>query len=199
LDAGTDGSTAPFTVDTVTPTVAVSIDKTDVNVANPTGLVTFVFSEAPVAFTLADTSAVGGTLSNLQQVNATTYTATFTGAANTDIGSPVAGFRPIRAATALPAGNQLSTSCSPSDWPSKAPPGVRTVHCLDLPTSRPHARPRSSRSSSKLQGSSAVLYTPEPACPPRSLDSRALSTRQGLDHASLLSCSGSSRIDLRVG
>jgi hypothetical protein len=45
------------------------------------------------------------TLSNLQQVNATTYTATFTGAANTDIGSPVAGFRPIRAATALPAGN----------------------------------------------------------------------------------------------
>jgi hypothetical protein len=85
LDAGTDGSTAPFTVDTVTPTVAVSIDKTDVNVANPTGLVTFVFSEAPVAFTLADTSALGGTLSSLQQVNATTYTATFTGAdANMD-------------------------------------------------------------------------------------------------------------------
>src|SRR3984893_2750226 len=47
--------------------------------------VTFVFSEEPVAFTLGDTSAVGGTLSNLQQVNATAYTATFTGAADTDI------------------------------------------------------------------------------------------------------------------
>ena len=86
LDASsTGGSTVPFSVDTVTPTVVVSIDNTDVNVANPTALVTFVFSEAPTSFALADTSAVGGTLSNLQQVNATTYTATFTGAADTDI------------------------------------------------------------------------------------------------------------------
>jgi hypothetical protein len=46
--------------------------------------VTFIFSEAPVAFTLADISAVGGTLSNLQQVNASTYTATFTGTTNSD-------------------------------------------------------------------------------------------------------------------
>jgi hypothetical protein len=52
---------------TVTPTVSLSIDNTDVNLANGTGTVTFAFSEAPVAFTLvADTSAVGGTLSNLQ-------------------------------------------------------------------------------------------------------------------------------------
>jgi large repetitive protein len=68
----------------VTPTVAVSIDNTDVNIANRIGLVTFVFSASPAAFTLADASAVGGTLSNLQQVNATTYTATFTGGAGTD-------------------------------------------------------------------------------------------------------------------
>ena len=68
----------------MTPTVTVSIDNTGVNVANITGLVTFTFSEAPVAFSLADTSAVGGTLSYLQQVNATTYTAFFTGAASTD-------------------------------------------------------------------------------------------------------------------
>ena len=54
----------------VMPTVAVSIDNTDVNVANNTGTVTFAFSEAPTSFALADTSAVGGTLSNLQQVNA---------------------------------------------------------------------------------------------------------------------------------
>src|SRR4029077_11122140 len=64
LDASASGTTAPFTVDTVVPTVALSIDNTDVNVANPTGLVTFVFGEAPVSFVLGDTSAVGGTLSN---------------------------------------------------------------------------------------------------------------------------------------
>ena len=84
-NAGAGGSTASFTVDTVTPTVAVSIDNTDVNVANDTGTVTFAFSEAPTSFVLADTSAVGGTLSNLQKTDATHYTATFTGAANTDI------------------------------------------------------------------------------------------------------------------
>ena len=83
--AGTAGSTTAFTVDTVTPTVAVSIDNTDMNFANPTGLVTLTFSEAPASFALAYTSAVGGTLSNLQQTDATHYTATFTGAANTDI------------------------------------------------------------------------------------------------------------------
>ena len=84
-NAGAGGSTASFTVDTVTPTVAVSINNTDVNVADNTATVTFAFSEAPTSFTLADTSAVGGTLSNLQQIDATHYTATFTGAANTDI------------------------------------------------------------------------------------------------------------------
>ena len=67
------------------PTVSVSIDNTDVNVANGTGTVTFTFSEAPVSFVLGDTRAVGGMLSNLQQTDATHYTATFTGAANTDI------------------------------------------------------------------------------------------------------------------
>jgi hypothetical protein len=83
--AGMAGSTATFTVDTVTPTVSLSIDNTDMNVANDTGTVTFAFSEAPVAFALADTSAVGGTLSNLQQTDAPHYTATFTGAASTNI------------------------------------------------------------------------------------------------------------------
>ena len=72
LDASTSGSTVPFTVDTVTPTVAVSIDNTFINQAHTTGTVTFTFSEAPTAFTLADTSAVGGTLSNLQQTDGTT-------------------------------------------------------------------------------------------------------------------------------
>ena len=70
------GSTTAFTVDTVTPTVSLSINNTNVNVANDIGTVTFTFSEAPTAFTLADTSAVGGTLSNLQQTDPTHYTAT---------------------------------------------------------------------------------------------------------------------------
>ena len=63
----------------MTPTVAVSINNTDVTVANPTGTVTFAFSAAPATFVLADTSAVGGTLSNLQKADATHYTATFAG------------------------------------------------------------------------------------------------------------------------
>jgi Bacterial Ig-like domain len=78
-------------------TVAVSIDNMDLDLAHSTATVTFTFSNPPVAFTLANTIAVGGTLSNLRQVNATTYSATFTAAADTDIanasvsveGSPV--------------------------------------------------------------------------------------------------------------
>jgi len=66
-------------------TVGVSIDNTNLNLAHSTATVTFTFSNPPAAFTLADTSVVGGTLSNLGQVNPTTYTATFTAAANTDI------------------------------------------------------------------------------------------------------------------
>jgi probable HAF family extracellular repeat protein len=83
-NAGAGGSTDAFTVDTETPTVSVSIDNTDINVAKPTGIVTFTFSEAPVTFTRDDTSVVGGTLSEVREVNPTSYTATFTGAADTD-------------------------------------------------------------------------------------------------------------------
>jgi Bacterial Ig-like domain len=84
---GTGGSTPSFTVDTVTPTVTVAIDSNDVNLAHRTAMASFAFSEAPTAFALADTSATGGTLSGLTQVDATHYTATFTAAAGTDIGN----------------------------------------------------------------------------------------------------------------
>jgi hypothetical protein len=47
--------------------------------------------KARISFALADTAAVGGILGNLQQVNATTYTATFTGAANTHITNALVG------------------------------------------------------------------------------------------------------------
>ena len=69
-----------------TPTVAVSIDSPLLDLASPTGTVTFAFSAAPTAFTLADTSVVGGTLSNLSG-SGTNYTATFTAAAGADVGN----------------------------------------------------------------------------------------------------------------
>jgi Bacterial Ig-like domain len=83
LDAS-GASTVQFMVDTVAPTVAVAIENTFINRAHATGTVTFTFSEAPTAFTLADTTTVGGTLSNLTG-SGKSYTATFTGAAETHI------------------------------------------------------------------------------------------------------------------
>ncbi|TPK95517.1 hypothetical protein FJ938_27945 [Mesorhizobium sp. B2-4-14] len=82
-NAGTGGATTPFVVDTVSPTVAVSINNSNLTLSQRTATVTFSFGEAPVSFTLADTTAVGGALSSFQKVNATSYTATFTAAANT--------------------------------------------------------------------------------------------------------------------
>jgi hypothetical protein len=77
--SGSGGSTGNFVVDTVInpPTVSVSTSNTDLTTANDTATITFAFSAAPVSFTLADTTAVGGTLSNLTG-SGTTYTATFT-------------------------------------------------------------------------------------------------------------------------
>jgi Bacterial Ig-like domain len=52
------------------PTVTVSIDNTDLNLAHDTATVTFTFTTPPpLGFTLANTTAVGGTLSELSQVN----------------------------------------------------------------------------------------------------------------------------------
>ena len=82
---GAAGASSDFVVDTVTPTVSVGVSSTDVNIAHNTATVTSAFSEAPIAFSFSDVTAVGGTLSALTEVNATTYTATFTGALNTDI------------------------------------------------------------------------------------------------------------------
>ncbi len=75
--SGAGGSTSAFTVDTVVPTVAVAVNSTDVNIANPTATVTFTFNKAPADFSLADVTATDGTLSNLSG-SGTTYSATFT-------------------------------------------------------------------------------------------------------------------------
>jgi hypothetical protein len=61
-----------------------AIDNRLVNLLHNTATVTFAFSEAPIDFDLSHVTATGGTLSNLTG-SGTTYTATFTGAANTDI------------------------------------------------------------------------------------------------------------------
>ena len=110
-NAGIGGSTTPFTVDTVTPTVAVAINNTDVNLAHNTGTVTFTFSEAPTAFILADTTATGGTLSNLSG-SGTTYTATFTGATSTDV---------TNASVAVTAGSWQDSSGNPGAGGSTTP------------------------------------------------------------------------------
>jgi VCBS repeat-containing protein len=70
-------------IDTTPPTVTVSINNAVLNLAGTTATVAFTFSEAPTTFTLADTNATGGTLSNLRQTDTTHYTATFTANADT--------------------------------------------------------------------------------------------------------------------
>src|SRR5262249_57038555 len=83
-NAGTSGSTGSFVVDTVTPTVTVLIDHSDVNLANNTAMVMFTFSEAPIDFSLANVTANGGTLSNFSG-SGTIYTVTFTAKNGIDI------------------------------------------------------------------------------------------------------------------
>ncbi|NSL57093.1 Ig-like domain-containing protein, partial [Uliginosibacterium sp. IMCC34675] len=72
--------TEGYSVNTGAPTVTVDIVDAALNVADKVSTVTFSFSEAPVGFTAADISAVGGTVSGLTQVDATHWTATFTAA-----------------------------------------------------------------------------------------------------------------------
>ena len=85
IDPATGLLAITFTSVPVAPSVAVSVASTDVNVAAPTTTVHFAFSSAPTVFSLADTSAIGGVLSNLQMVDANDYSATFTANPNIDI------------------------------------------------------------------------------------------------------------------
>src|SRR5262249_2982870 len=75
------------------PTVQVSIDHSDVNIAIQTALVTFAFNEPINDFSiLGSTTVTGGALSNLQTTDGgNTYTATFTPTANADISKPSVG------------------------------------------------------------------------------------------------------------
>src|SRR6202035_1085718 len=83
---GTGSTSSPVVVDTVPPPATIAVGSSDVNVAANTATVSFSFSEAPTDFTLANTSAIGGTLGPLTaSLDGKTYTATFTAAAGTDI------------------------------------------------------------------------------------------------------------------
>jgi len=61
LNAGSGGSDT-VTIDTLNPTVAVNIVDASLSDGDPTSKVTFTFSEAPVGFSAADLTVVGGTL-----------------------------------------------------------------------------------------------------------------------------------------
>ena len=77
----------PFTIDTTPPTVLVTSDKTSLSTGQ-TATITFTLSEDSSDFTLADVTATGGTLSNLQG-SGKVYTATFTPSANSTATSTV--------------------------------------------------------------------------------------------------------------
>jgi large repetitive protein len=81
--AGNTGSgdtlASSLTIDTIVPTVAVTSDESVLK-AGETATITFTFSEAPVGFSNADITVVGGTLSDVvvDGSDSTIYTATFT-------------------------------------------------------------------------------------------------------------------------
>src|SRR5205814_6184222 len=75
-----------FAVDTVSQTAFAWVSRPAVCLADSSSAVSSSFSEAPTDFTLANTSAVGGTLGPLTaSQDGKTYSATFTAAAGTDI------------------------------------------------------------------------------------------------------------------
>ena len=71
-------------IDTLAPTVAITISSTTLTASNNTATVTFA-SAKHRSFSLSDTTATGGTLSNLQQTDATHWTALFTANSNTQV------------------------------------------------------------------------------------------------------------------
>lgn len=80
---GQAGGSPSLTIDTVTPTVAISRSGSGTLGVGQTDTIAFDFSEAPESsFTLADIDVNGGTLGPLSAVSSTRYVATFTPDAN---------------------------------------------------------------------------------------------------------------------
>jgi large repetitive protein len=77
-NTGTAGTSANYTIDTLRPTVAITLSDSAL-IAGETSTVTFTFSEAPTGFTVADITAENGTISGFAATaNPLIYTATFT-------------------------------------------------------------------------------------------------------------------------
>jgi Ca2+-binding RTX toxin-like protein len=67
-------------IDTLNPTVAITVHPLSLNDATPTANVTFTFSEAVQMFGESDVQVVGGFLSGFDQIDANVWTAIFTAA-----------------------------------------------------------------------------------------------------------------------
>jgi uncharacterized repeat protein (TIGR02059 family) len=85
-DGADANNSLSLTIDTLSPSIAISADKTSLNAAQ-TATLTFTLSDTSTDFNLSDVTVGGGTLSNFSG-SGTTYTATFTPVANsTTVGS----------------------------------------------------------------------------------------------------------------
>ena len=81
---GTAGVSANYTIDTVAPTVTITLSDTALSVGE-TSTVTFTFSDPPTSFDITDITAGNGTISGLTATaDPLVYTATFTPATNTE-------------------------------------------------------------------------------------------------------------------
>lgn len=85
--AGLDdiGWSVTVPADTTPPTVTVNVVDANLSDADNSSSVTFEFSEAVSGFDSSDLTAIGGTLSNFQQIDADSYSATFTATASTEV------------------------------------------------------------------------------------------------------------------
>jgi hypothetical protein len=105
-------------VDTIAPGVTVNIVDASLNGADNSSAVTFIFTEAPIAFDASDIAAVGGVISGLTKVNATTYTATLTA----NVGYEGAGSVTVNATYADVAGNPGTSGSDTVMIDTVAPP-----------------------------------------------------------------------------
>uniref|UniRef100_UPI0038921038 BapA/Bap/LapF family prefix-like domain-containing protein n=1 Tax=Acinetobacter baumannii TaxID=470 RepID=UPI0038921038 len=72
-----DSTDIKFTLDTILSTLKITVADSNLSVGESTTVI-FTFSEAVTGFEVGDITAVGGNLTNLQKVNDSEWTATFT-------------------------------------------------------------------------------------------------------------------------
>ena len=88
-NTGTVGASANYTIDTIVPTVAITLADSELSIGE-TSLVTFTFSETPTGFTQGDISVENGSLSGFTVTgDDKVYTATFTPTASIEDSSNI--------------------------------------------------------------------------------------------------------------